>query len=90
MKEEIRDEDELRDSTSMTVMTEEFFRLNLAVLGIYFPELSTFEVKQQKSDSFIALICDIGGNLGLYLGGSLLTVFEIFDIIMILMFRKQQ
>ena len=52
--------------------------------------MSTFSMTQQEADDFTQLICDIGGNLGLYLGGSLLTLLELADIIMMYFIEKQK
>ena len=69
-------------------LNDDFFKENIAVLTIYFSELSTFRVIQQKTDSFTSLICDLGGSLGLYLGGSLLTIVEIIDILLGYSYKK--
>ncbi|XP_070552311.1 acid-sensing ion channel 2-like [Ptychodera flava] len=53
---------------------------NIAKVDIFFQELSINEVEQQKAYDIFGLLCDIGGALGLWLGGSVLTVMEIIDI----------
>ncbi|XP_072171570.1 acid-sensing ion channel 1C-like [Diadema setosum] len=56
------------------------FQDNIIVVSIYFRDMSVQKVSQQIAYSFFSLLCDIGGALGLWLGGSILTVFEVFDL----------
>ncbi|XP_070560646.1 acid-sensing ion channel 2-like [Ptychodera flava] len=56
------------------------FEKNLAKLNIFFQELAVHEVEEEKAYNIFGLLCDIGGSLGLWLGGSILTVIEILDI----------
>ncbi|XP_070552785.1 acid-sensing ion channel 1C-like [Ptychodera flava] len=51
-----------------------------SVVDIFFQELTVHEVTQRRAYDFFSLLCDIGGALGLWLGGSVLTVIEILDI----------
>ncbi|XP_077983993.1 acid-sensing ion channel 2-like [Glandiceps talaboti] len=53
---------------------------SIVKVDIFFQELSIEEIKQQKSYDVFGLLCDIGGSLGLWLGGSILTLIEIIDI----------
>ena len=59
---------------------EDFQQQNYIQLNIYFASLSTARFEQFEPDSLTSLICDLGGNIGLWLGGSILTLFEIIDI----------
>ncbi|XP_071509993.1 acid-sensing ion channel 1C-like [Diadema antillarum] len=56
------------------------FQENIIVVSIYFRDMSVQKISQQVAYSFFSLLCDIGGALGLWLGGSILTVFEVFDL----------
>ncbi len=60
--------------------TEEFYKRNYLELNVFFESLSTTKVSQFETDSLTSLICDLGGSIGLWLGGSILTLFEIFDL----------
>ena len=60
---------------------EDFYRQNYVQLNIYYDSLSTTRIEQFETDSITSLICDLGGNIGLWLGGSILTLFEIIDLI---------
>ncbi len=62
------------------ITNEEFYKLNYVGLDIYYESLSTTKTSQFETDSLTSLICDLGGNIGLWLGGSILTLFEIFDL----------
>ncbi|XP_070559986.1 acid-sensing ion channel 2-like [Ptychodera flava] len=53
---------------------------NIAKLDIFFQELALHEVQEEKAYGILGLLCDLGGSLGLWLGGSILTVIEILDI----------
>ncbi len=66
------------------VENEQFYEQNYIVFHIYFDSLSTMKIEQFVTDSMTSLICDLGGNIGLWLGGSLLTIVEILDIFLIL------
>ncbi len=69
---------------------EEFYHDNYLEIIIYFESLSTTKISQFETDSLNSLICDLGGNLGLWLGGSLLTLVEIIDLAIIIpIYRKQ-
>ena len=65
-------------------LSAEFYQQNYVELNIYFESLSTTRISQFETDSVTSLICDLGGNLGLWLGGSTLTLFEILDLILII------
>ncbi|XP_070559988.1 acid-sensing ion channel 2-like [Ptychodera flava] len=56
------------------------FDKNIARVNIFFQELAVHEVQEVKAYNIFGLLCDIGGSLGLWLGGSILTVIEILDI----------
>ncbi|XP_054755178.2 acid-sensing ion channel 1C-like [Lytechinus pictus] len=60
--------------------TAEYFRQNICRLTFYFREMNVVKRVQQKDYTFFSLLCDIGGSLGLWLGGSILTFFEILDL----------
>ncbi len=62
----------------------EFYQQNYVELNIYFESLSTTRISQFGTDSVTSLICDLGGNIGLWLGGSILTLFEILDLIIVI------
>ena len=50
-------------------------------MDIFYQELSFEEIEQNISFEFLSLLSEIGGFLGLLLGASVLTVFELLDYI---------
>ena len=50
---------------------------NLIYLDIYFDDMKVTKVEQNIADNISSLISDLGGQLGLWLGISILTVVEI-------------
>ncbi|XP_072171082.1 acid-sensing ion channel 1-like [Diadema setosum] len=57
------------------------FRENLCAMSVYMKDLSIRQVRQHLDYSFFSLLSDVGGALGLWLGGSVLTFFEVLDLI---------
>jgi len=51
---------------------------------IYFSELKHTYIESKEAYTVLALMCDIGGALGLILGSTLLTVCEFTDFLIIL------
>ena len=51
---------------------------NLVYLDIYFDDMKVTKVKENIADNLSSLVSDIGGQFGLWLGISILTVVEIF------------
>ena len=50
-------------------------------VDIFYQELSYEEIEQNIAFEFLSLLSKIGGFLGLLLGASVLTVFELLDYI---------
>ena len=50
-------------------------------MDIFYQELSFEEIEQNIWFEFLSLLSEIGGFLGLLLGASVLTVFELLDYI---------
>jgi len=46
---------------------------------IFFSELKYTSIEAQEAYTVLALLCDIGGSLGLILGSTMLTVCEFAD-----------
>ncbi|ESP02499.1 hypothetical protein LOTGIDRAFT_171971 [Lottia gigantea] len=58
-----------------------FIRENFLQLDIFYREKSYEEITQQRAYDNFALFCDFGGSMGLFVGASVLTVFELLDLI---------
>ena len=59
-----------------------FFKENFLKLDVFYRQLSYEFIQQQKGYDEYALICDIGGSLGLFIGASMLTAVEVIDLIL--------
>ncbi|XP_036369729.1 uncharacterized protein LOC115224697 [Octopus sinensis] len=56
---------------------DKFLRKNILELAVFYRQLSYEEMRHQIAYNFFSLLCDIGGSMGLFLGASVLTIFEI-------------
>ena len=56
--------------------SKDFFRKNLAMLSIYFEDISIYTITQQEAYNSFALMSDIGGALSLILGATVLSILE--------------
>ncbi|XP_025774680.1 acid-sensing ion channel 2 [Puma concolor] len=54
---------------------------NILVLDIFFEALNYETIEQKKAYEVAALLGDIGGQMGLFIGASILTILELFDYI---------
>uniref|UniRef100_A0A8D0H920 Acid-sensing ion channel 3 n=1 Tax=Sphenodon punctatus TaxID=8508 RepID=A0A8D0H920_SPHPU len=59
--------------------SEQYIAENVLVLDIFFEALNYETIEQKKAYEVAGLLGDIGGQMGLFIGASLLTVLEIFD-----------
>jgi len=51
----------------------------LVYLDIFYSDLNYVDIQTTPAYDFLALVCDCSGALGLILGGTLLTIVEIFQ-----------
>lgn len=59
-------------------------RRNVLKIQIFFEELNVEMIKEQKSYGIADFASDIGGQLGLWIGFSVLTIAEFIEFIMLL------
>ncbi|XP_070758347.1 acid-sensing ion channel 1B isoform X1 [Enoplosus armatus] len=59
--------------------TEQYISDNILVLDIYFEALNYETIEQKKAYELAGLLGDIGGQMGLFIGASILTILELFD-----------
>uniref|UniRef100_A0A8C0J0I3 Uncharacterized protein n=1 Tax=Chelonoidis abingdonii TaxID=106734 RepID=A0A8C0J0I3_CHEAB len=52
---------------------------NVLVLDVFFEALNYETIEQKKAYEVAGLLGDIGGQMGLFIGASILTILEIFD-----------
>nr|XP_028596821.1 acid-sensing ion channel 4 isoform X1 [Podarcis muralis] len=60
---------------------ETYIRENFLVLDIFFEALNYEAIEQKRAYNLAGLLGDIGGQMGLFIGASVLTVLEILDYI---------
>jgi len=56
---------------------------DIAVLEMYFSEIAYEEITTIEAYDLFSLVCDIGGALGLMLGATIITLFEILDFFIV-------
>ncbi|XP_070623071.1 acid-sensing ion channel 2-like [Erythrolamprus reginae] len=61
--------------------SEKYISENILVLDIFFEALNYETIEQRKAYEVAALLGDIGGQMGLFIGASILTILEVFDYI---------
>ncbi|XP_060766454.1 acid-sensing ion channel 1B [Neoarius graeffei] len=59
--------------------TEQYIADNILVLDIFFETLNYETIEQKKAYELPGLLGDIGGQMGLFIGASILTILELFD-----------
>ncbi|XP_015155719.3 acid-sensing ion channel 1 isoform X2 [Gallus gallus] len=59
--------------------SEQYIGENILVLDIFFEALNYETIEQKKAYEVAGLLGDIGGQMGLFIGASILTVLELFD-----------
>ncbi|XP_070190671.1 degenerin-like protein unc-105 [Littorina saxatilis] len=60
-----------------------FFRKNLAKVHIYYKQLNYERIETEPAYNWYRLLSDLGGQLGLWLGFSLLTAVEFLELVCI-------
>ncbi|XP_069472977.1 acid-sensing ion channel 4-like [Ambystoma mexicanum] len=60
---------------------ETYIRENFLVLDIFFEALNFETIEQKKAYDLASLLGDIGGQMGLFIGASILTILEILDYV---------
>ncbi|XP_051865476.1 acid-sensing ion channel 1B isoform X2 [Pristis pectinata] len=61
--------------------SEDYIGENILVLDIFFEALNYETIEQKKAYEVAGLLGDIGGQMGLFIGASLLTILELFDYV---------
>ncbi|XP_035238689.1 acid-sensing ion channel 1-like isoform X3 [Anguilla anguilla] len=59
--------------------SEQYIGDNILVLDIFFEALNYETIEQKKAYEVAGLLGDIGGQMGLFIGASILTILELFD-----------
>ncbi|KAJ8016288.1 hypothetical protein DPEC_G00005640 [Dallia pectoralis] len=61
--------------------SEQYIADNILVLDIFFEALNYETIEQKKAYEVAGLLGDIGGQMGLFIGASILSILELFDYI---------
>ncbi|XP_077983701.1 acid-sensing ion channel 1B-like [Glandiceps talaboti] len=69
-------------------LTEEELRGDIAVVDIFFEEMSYLYIKQVPAYEFLTFLADFGGQLGLCLGASLLSTYEMVEYIFLAIWKS--
>jgi len=72
------------------IRTEDYFRKNLIFLQVGYKALSYEYFRQKAQYDSGALMGEIGGNLGLFLGCSILTICEFVDFVIYLCYIRNK
>ncbi|KAI3411894.1 hypothetical protein GPALN_001955 [Globodera pallida] len=59
----------------------EYFTKNTALIEIYYEQLNYEKLKETPGYTLVNLFSDLGGNIGLWIGFSLITVMEVVELI---------
>ncbi|KAF8374675.1 unc-8, partial [Pristionchus pacificus] len=65
------------DSTACT----EYYRVNTAYIEIYYEQLNFETLRETAGYTLVNLFSDFGGNIGLWIGFSVITFAEIFELL---------
>ncbi|KAK6021701.1 Amiloride-sensitive sodium channel, partial [Ostertagia ostertagi] len=69
--------DIFNDSAACT----EYYRVNTAYIEIYYEQLNFETLKETAGYTMVNLFSDFGGNIGLWIGFSVITICEIIELI---------
>ncbi len=86
----IRNNRNLSSDFLNTSITKETVKKSVARMYVYYDSLSYTESDEAPQIDIISLIANVGGNLGLFLGLSLFSVWEIFITKLEIYFYKKQ
>lgn len=66
-----------------TLFSHNLVRGSFVQFEIFFSTLLSEDMEVQAAYTGLALLCDVGGAMGLILGSTILTVFEFFDFFVV-------
>lgn len=69
-------------------LSTEFLKKNILALNVYYENFKYTKISQQPSLSLIDLFANFGGTLGLFVGISVLSFVEIFEILLQIIIYK--
>ena len=69
------------------LLSIDFTKDNLVALDIYYERIGFFQHYEKKAVPSSSLIADIGGQVGLWLGVSIVSIYEIIELIVVKIFK---
>ncbi len=79
-----------KSNISLPNLTKSNIRNEIALVSVYFDELKYTKIDQIPKMDLTSLISGIGGNLGLFLGLSICSFMELFELIWIIIMHKNE
>jgi hypothetical protein len=70
-----------KDPIESEISNLEEARKDLAMVNIYYKELSYTAINETKALTILTVLSNYGGQLGLFVGMSLMSFFHLFEII---------
>lgn len=67
-------------------VTYEQLKENILAINVYFTDMKYTSIEELEKMSFVDLVSAVGGTLGLFIGMSFLSFFEILDVIIEIVF----
>jgi len=86
----IRNNQNLSSDFLNTSITNEMIKRSVVRVYVYYDSLSYTQSEKAPQIDIISLIANIGGNLGLFLGVSLFSVWEVVITLLEIYFHKRQ
>jgi len=80
-------------SYSLTIQSNYLDLGGYSYVYIYYPDFYYTSITEQSKTTFDNLIGNLGGLLGLFIGGSLISFFEIFELlisVLVIMFKNRK
>ncbi len=67
--------------------TVDYWKKNAVGVSVYYSQFIEQIVTHQAAYSMLTMLCDIGGALGLIIGASVISVLQLFDYFLLMLFR---
>ncbi|XP_071794566.1 acid-sensing ion channel 1-like [Asterias amurensis] len=74
--------DRMNNSRSLIEKEDKFVEENLLRVNVYFDQLEYEDIYQDPAYDVTSLLGDLGGNVGLWIGVSVLTMFEFLELVL--------
>ncbi|KAI0235966.1 hypothetical protein LSAT2_013443, partial [Lamellibrachia satsuma] len=74
-----------QNAAKLTTSLENFVKLN-----IYMRDLRVKTLQQQEGYTVIGMLGDIGGSMGMFIGASIITIFEAVDMLLFALARRRR